>query len=152
MNFGGGSNASSRNSSNASANRRAYGSGTRNTSGNRLGPSPNTRPVPNYMKPRNPSNNRSNSTGNRNDKYLPSNYVPPHLRGSSSITRVSPNRQPGSNPRVSPNTRTGPTYNRVSPSTRVAPHQTRVSPNTRPGYGAAAQNKPSPGSRLYGHV
>ena len=78
---------------------------------------------------------RSNSN-NRNNRFLPGNYKPPHLRDGSN-TRVSPNvRQPGAQ-----SSGYGPN-NRVSPGTRVAG-------GAQPPTGPARR---SPGSRLYANV
>lgn len=100
MNFGG---SGSRNSS-LNSNTRSNNSQPRV---NRYANNNNqNRPVPSYMRPkgqnssdrygsgaRNTSGNRSGSY-NRNERFVPKNYVPPHLRGSgNSGTRVSPARQ-----------------------------------------------------------
>ena len=146
MNFAGGSNGS-RNSSLGSNNR----SNNSQPRSNRLqnGSNPN-RPIPSYMRPRgqnssdrygsgsrNISGNRSGSY-NRNERYLPRNYQPPHLRGSNnSGTRVSPGRP-------------GQQVNGVRSSGYGQPNN-RISPN-RPGQPPGQQNRKSPGSRLYANV
>ena len=95
MNFNGNSNAS-RNSSNASGNARNNSNNSANNRANRFGINPRVnnppinRPVPNYMKARGQTNSadrgsqgaaRSGSNNARANRFLPANYVPPHLRG-----------------------------------------------------------------------
>lgn len=144
MNFNGNS-AGSRNSSNASR-------GPSNSSANRANrfggynpparPNPN-RPVPNYMRPRGQTNSadrvgsNARSNSNKNGRFLPTNYKPPHLRGNSNNQRVSPARVPGQSSGY------GPT-NRASPNTRLQQNQKINQP--------ATNNRKSPGSRLYANV
>ena len=134
MNFSGASN-NSRKSSNASR-------GPSNSSENRVNRfgAPNNRPVPNYMRPRGQTNSadrggsgaRSNSY-NRNNRFLPGNYKPPHLRD-------------GSNSRVSPGTRqNGVQSSGYGPNNRASPGARGAQPPTGPA-------RRSPGSRLYANV
>ena len=147
MNFAGGSNGS-RNSSLGSNNR----SNNSQNRGNRYQNNSNpNRPLPSYMRPkgqnssdrygsgqRNISGNRSGSY-NRNERYLPRNYQPPHLRGSNnSGTRVSPGRQ-------------GPQPNGIRSSGYGQQQNNRISPN-RPGQLPGQQSRKSPGSRRYANV